>query len=49
VFVAIPLIISEPTHALSRYEFIVVSGKTYDFCILQHNIATIIRWGGQKL
>jgi len=28
VFVAIQLIISEPTHVLTQYEFIVVNGQT---------------------
>jgi len=28
VFIAIELIISEPTHALGLYEFIVVNGQT---------------------
>ena len=31
-----------------QYEFIVVNGQNYDFCISQGSAATVLRWDGQN-
>jgi len=44
LFVAIQLIISEPTRGLSSY----CKWPNYDFCISQSSVATVLKWVGQN-